>query len=86
LLNAWIVWPLNSKQMAMVIILFAMLGYLAMGFLMSIAIVKLALFVTAVACGAYLLPGNYFFLGMALLGGGTMIGSGLYIRSKWRQS
>jgi hypothetical protein len=85
-LTIWIAWPLHGKQVAMIIIFFAMLGYLAMSFLLSISAVRLALFVTILACGTYFLLPAYFYLCMALLGGGTMVGSGLYIRSKWRMS
>jgi len=68
----------------MLIVLFAMIGWIAMGFLLSIAAVRLALLITAIALlGFFLLP-QYFFLWMAFLGGGTMIGGGLYIILKWR--
>lgn len=85
-LTVWIAWPLNGKQLAMFIIIFVMIGWLAMSFLMSYFAVRLALFVTALAFGSYFLLPGYFYLCMALAGGGTMIGSGLYIRSKWRLS
>jgi hypothetical protein len=86
MLVGWIARPLDGKQLAMLIVIFAMLGWTAMGFLMSLSLVKFALLVTAVAfAGYYLLP-NCFYLWMALLGSGTMIGCGLSIRSRWRQA
>lgn len=85
-LVVWIARPLDGKQSAMLIVIFAMLGWIAMGFLLSQSIIKFALLLTAVAfAGYYLLP-NYFYLWMALLGGGTMIGCGLYIHFRWRRS
>jgi hypothetical protein len=83
-LTVWIAWPLDGRQLAMIIIIFAMLGWIAMGFLLSISLIGLALFVTALAFGGYYLLPDYFYLYMALLGGGTLIGSGFYIRFRWR--
>jgi len=83
-LTVWIAWPLNGRQLAMIIIVFVMIGWLAMSLLMSYSAVWLALFVTASACGSYFLLPDYFYLCMALVGGGTMVGSGLYVRAKWR--
>ncbi len=84
-LAVWIAAPLTGRQLAMLIVLFAMLGWMAMGFLLSIAAVRLALLVTAIALAGYFLLPEYFFLWMALLGGGTMIGGGLYVLMKWRR-
>jgi hypothetical protein len=85
-LTVWIVKPLDGRQIAMLLTIFAMLGWIAMGFLLSYSLVKLALFITALAFASYYLLPSYFYLCMAFLGGGTLIGSGLYIRSRWRQS
>lgn len=86
MLTIWIAWPVDSRQLAMVVIIFAMLGWIAMGFLLSYSLIRLALFVTALAFGSYYLLPDYFYLCMALIGGGTMIGSGLYIRFGWLES
>jgi hypothetical protein len=85
-LTICIAWPLDGRQAAMFTVIFAMLGWIAMGFLLSFSLIRLALFVTALAFGGYYLLPNYFYLCMALLGGGTMIGCGLYIRFRWQQS
>ncbi|MCX5752317.1 MAG: hypothetical protein NTW97_01590 [Candidatus Krumholzibacteria bacterium] len=85
MLAVWIAWPLDSRQLAMFLIIFAMFGWIAMGFLLSYSLVTLALFITALAFGSYYLLPHLFYLCMALLGGGTMIGSGLYIRFRWRK-
>ncbi len=52
MLAVWIAWPLDSRQLAMLVTIFAMLGWIAMGFLLSVSLVKLALFITALALGA----------------------------------
>ena len=75
--------PTDGKQVTVFIILFTMLGQLAMGLLVSFSSVWWALPITALALvGYFLLPG-IFYLWMAVLGGGGMIALGLYIRSRW---
>ena len=75
--------PTNGKQVTMFVILFIMLGQLAMGLLFSFSSVWWALPVTALALvGYFLLPG-IFYLWMGVLGGGGMIVIALYIRSRW---
>jgi hypothetical protein len=76
-------WPADGKQLAMFIILFVMVGWLAMGLLLSFAAIWPSIVITALALiGYFLLPG-IFYLWMAILGGGGMIALGLYIRSRW---
>jgi len=75
--------PVDGKQTAMVIILFVMIGWIAMGLLLSATSVWWGLAITALALiGYFALPG-IFFLWMAVLGGGGMIALGLYIRKAW---
>jgi len=75
--------PADGKQVTMFIILFIMIGQLAMGLLLSFASVWWALPITALALvGYFLLPG-IFYLWMGILGGGGMIALALYIRSRW---
>jgi hypothetical protein len=75
--------PLDMKQGALVIVLFVMIGWIAMGLLLSAASIWWALGITGLALiGYYLLP-SYFYLWMAILGGGGMIALGFYIRSRW---
>ena len=75
--------PTDGKQITMFIILFIMLGQLAMGLLLSFAATWWALPITALALvGYFLLPG-IFYLWMAILVGGGMIALGLYIRVRW---
>ena len=78
-----VVWPIDWKQVAMLIILFVMTGWIAMGLLFSAGSIKLGLVIIALAfIGYYFLP-DYFFLWMAILGGGGMIAFGIYIRYRW---
>jgi hypothetical protein len=75
--------PTDGKQITMFIILFIMLGQLAMGLLLSFSSTWWALPITALALiGYFLLPG-FFYLWMAILGGGGMIALALYIHSRW---
>lgn len=78
-----IAWPADGKQLAMFIILFVMLGWMAMGLLLSFASIWWGLAITALALIAYFLLPGIFYLWMAILGGGGMIALGLYIRSRW---
>lgn len=75
--------PTDGKQATLFVILFIMLGQLAMGLLFSFSSVWWALPITLLALiGYFLLPG-IFYLWMAILGGGGMIILGLYIRFRW---
>ncbi len=75
--------PTDGKQVTMFIVLFVMIGWLAMGLLLSFISVWPGLIIIAlVLIGYFLLPG-IFYLWMAILGGGGMIVLGLYIRSRW---
>jgi hypothetical protein len=78
-----IVRPADGKQASLLVILFIMIGQLAMGLLFSFSSVWWALPITALALvGYFLLPG-IFYLWMGMLGGGGMIALGIYIRSRW---
>jgi hypothetical protein len=75
--------PIDGKQLAMFIILFVMVGWLAMSLLFCFASVWWGLAITALALfGYFILPG-FFFLWMAVLGGGGMIALGIFIRNRW---
>jgi hypothetical protein len=77
-----VAWPMDGKQRTVLIVLFIMVGQLAMGLLFSFASVWWALPITALALiGYFLLPG-IFYLWMGVLGGGGMIALALYIRSR----
>ncbi len=75
--------PTEGKQVTAFIILFIMLGQLAMGLLVSFSSTWWALPITALALvGYFLLPG-IFYLWMGVLVGGAMIVLGVYIRLRW---
>ena len=75
--------PTDGRKVTVLIVLFIMIGQLAMGLLFSFSSVWWALPVTALALvGYFLLPG-IFYLCMGILGGGGMIVLGLYIRLRW---
>jgi hypothetical protein len=75
--------PSDGKQVTMFIVLFIMIGQLAMGLLLSFSSTWWALPITVLALvGYFLLPG-FFYLWMGILVGGGMIALGLYIRLRW---
>ncbi len=75
--------PADGKQLTMFIILFIMVGQLAMGLLFSFSATWWAQPVTALALAGYFLLPGFFYLWMAILVGGGMIALGLYIRLRW---
>ncbi|MCU0522771.1 MAG: hypothetical protein MUF84_19045 [Anaerolineae bacterium] len=78
-----ITWPLEGRQMTTLIILFVMVGQLAMGLLLSFATVWWTLPVSALVLAVHFLLPDLYYLGMGILVGGAMIVLGLYIRSRW---
>jgi hypothetical protein len=75
--------PTDGKQITLFIILFTMLGQLAMGMLLSYSSVWWALPISALALAGYFLLPGFFYLWMAILGGGGMIALGVTIRLRW---
>jgi hypothetical protein len=75
--------PADGKQLTMLIILFAMIGQMGMGLLLSFSATWWTIPVVALALDGYFLLPAWFYLWMAVLGGGVMIVLGLYIRSRW---
>lgn len=79
-----VAWPVDGMKIAMIIILFVMVGWMAMGLLLSFAsMIKWGLAITALALIGYFLLPDIFYLWMAILGGGGMIALGIYIRYRW---
>ena len=78
-----VAWPIDGKKLAMFIIFFVIIGWMAMGLLLSFTSIWLGLVITALALISYFLFPDIFYLLMAFLGGGGMIASGVYIRVKW---
>ncbi len=78
-----VAWPIDGKQLTIFIVLFIMVGQLAMGLLFSFTSVWWTLPITALVLISYFLLPGFFYLWMGVLGGGGMIVLGLYIRSRW---
>lgn len=78
-----VVRPTDAKQITLLIVLFVMIGQMAMGLLISFSSTWWTLPVAALALAGYFLSPDYFYLWMAVLVGGGMIALGLYIRARW---
>jgi hypothetical protein len=78
-----VAWPIDGKKLAMFIILFVIIGWMAMGLLLSFTSIWLGLVITALALIGYFFLQDIFYLLMAILGGGGMIALGVYIRKRW---
>jgi hypothetical protein len=75
--------PADGKQATLLVILFIMLGQMAMGLLFSFASVWWTLPIAALALAGYFLLPGIFYLLLAILGGGGMIALGLTIWLRW---
>ena len=78
-----VAWPVDGKQLAMFIIFFVTIGWIAMGLLLSFASAWWGLGLVALSLIGYFLLPAFFYLWMAILGGGGMIGLGVYVRNRW---
>jgi len=79
----WILRPSGDNTATLVITLFAALGYVLTGIMLSGSIAWLGILLTFLALfGYYFLPA-YFSLWMAVVGGGALIGSGLWVMRRW---
>ena len=78
-----VAWPVDGKQLAMFIILFMTVGWIAMGLLLSFASVWWGLGLLALSMVGYFLLPDIFYLWMAILGGGGMIVLGFYVKNRW---
>jgi hypothetical protein len=78
-----IVQPLDGKQVTLAVILLMLVGEAAMGLLFSFTAIWWALAIGVVAVLGYFLVPTFFYLWMAILVGGGLIGLGVYIHLKW---
>jgi hypothetical protein len=76
-------WPVDAKQLSMMIIIFATLGWIAMGLLLNLASAWWGLALLALSLVSYFVLPGLFYLLMAILGGGGMIALGIYVRNRW---
>ncbi len=83
LLWIWIARPSDQNQLSLLIVTFAMFGYVVMGLWIGRTVAWIGLGVTALALVGYLLTPTIFNLWMAVLGGGTLMCSGIFVRRAW---
>jgi hypothetical protein len=84
ILLIWIADPSSQQQASTLIVVFLMSGYVIMGIMIEKAALWVGLITTSLALIGYFLFPVYYNLWMAFLAGGTLTGSGLYIRRRWR--
>jgi hypothetical protein len=78
-LGVFFVHPAGSQEATLLLIFFVMLWMSVMGLWLNSALMWAGLAVTGLSLlGYFVLPG-YFFLWMAFLGGGMMIGTGIFL-------
>ena len=78
-----VVQPTDGKQITVLIVLFALIGHLSLGLLLSFSAIWWPLPITVLVLVSYFLLPDLFYLWMGVLGGGGMIALGLYIRYRW---
>jgi hypothetical protein len=62
----------------------SMFGYIAAGLWFDVYLVWLGLAATALTLIGYFALGSWFWIWMAAAGGGTLIGTGFYVRYFWK--
>lgn len=84
LLVIWISQPLSGEQVSVIVVLFAMLGYVIMGILVEPVALWVGITTTLLALIGFFILRPYYNLWMAFLSGGILVAGGLYILRKWR--
>jgi hypothetical protein len=75
--------PFNGLQMNVVIVTAVMFAYIVMGLLYeTFSLMAIGIFVTVLTLLAYYLFPVYYCLTLAIFGGGTLFGTGVYARVK----
>lgn len=74
----------NSRQIYAYFCTIAMFGYIAAGLWFDIYLVWLGIAATALTLVGYFAFGPWFWLWMAFAGGGTLVGTGFYVRYFWK--
>jgi hypothetical protein len=80
-LGAFFVHPSGPREINLLAYLFAMLWMAVMGLWVKLPLLWISLTFTGLMVFGYLVLPDYFFLWLAIVGGGAMIGSGLFLRS-----
>ena len=79
-LFVWLFELETAYHFPLLILITIALGYVQVGLLSSYApLIIVGVAIAALAVGAFLLVQPYFFLSVALLGGGLLIGTGLWM-------
>lgn len=79
LIGAFFVHPSDPREINLLIYLLVMLWLAVMGLWLRLSLLWISLAVTGLLVFGYFVLPNYFFLWLAIVGGGTMIGSGLLL-------
>ena len=80
----WVAWPLDNKQISVLLTLYVMFGYVLLGIWLEPIITLVGLGVSGLVLIGYFLLPDIFYLWMAFLGSGTLFGSGIYIFKTWK--
>ena len=79
ILGVFFVHPASFQAGSLLLVMYVMLWMSVMGLWLNSALVLVSLAVTGLSLVGYFAFPNFFFLWMAFLGGGTMIGTGVYL-------
>jgi hypothetical protein len=74
----------NAKNIYAYFCTVAMFGYIAAGLWFDIYLVWLGVFATALTLIGFYALGSWFWIWMSVAGGGTLIGTGFYVRYFWK--
>ena len=80
----WVIWPLSGDRFMLFITVLVALGYALVGLLFSPQLLCAGLGVTVLAILGWLLLPVYLGYWMAILGGGGIIGLGVFILRAWK--
>lgn len=81
----WVAAPTDGRQLSLMIALMAMFGYVVMGLWLRVnGTIVLGVAISVLAVLAYLWVPQWFYLVMALIGGGVLIFSGWWMLTRWR--
>jgi CHASE2 domain-containing sensor protein len=78
---AFFVHPAGPREINLLIYLLVMLWLAMMGLWVKLSMLWISLIFTALMLFGYVVLPDYFFLWLAIVGGGSMIGSGLFLLS-----
>ncbi len=84
--DVWLVllYPWNWVQMNAFVATLVMFAYVVLGLLFGIYLLWLGIGVILLILLGYFLLQPWFFIWMAVMAGGTLMGTGIYIERKWK--